>query len=100
MTIGFDIGSCEQAQKLRIAEKVMEVKPADVFCECVERPIRMKMIKEQPLFVCRQRDETEHLGLNPKKIADEPGLRIFPFAGSAGEQDTIRFRIAYLMHNV
>ncbi|MBS8224849.1 hypothetical protein DYI42_01235 [Vannielia litorea] len=60
----------------------------------------MKMIKEQPLFVSLQRNETDYLRLNSKKIADEPGLRIFPFAGAAGKQDPTRFRIADVMQNV
>ncbi len=42
----------------------------------------------------------DHMRLNPKKVADEPGLRILPFAGSAREQDSIRFSIADLMQNV
>ncbi len=56
MTSGLDIGSGEQAQKLRIAEKVMEVKPAYIFCECVERPIGVKILEEQPLFISLQRN--------------------------------------------
>ncbi|MEX1662158.1 hypothetical protein AB4874_10935 [Thioclava sp. 15-R06ZXC-3] len=60
----------------------------------------MKMIEEPPLFVSLQRDETNHMRINPKKVAYEPGLRIFPFARSAGEQDSIRFSIADLMQDI
>ena len=51
MTIGLDIGPRKQAQKLRVAKKMMEVEPADVFGERVERPIGMKMLKELLLLI-------------------------------------------------
>ena len=41
-----------------------------------------------------------HLGFDPKQITDKPRLGIFPFSGSAGQQNAIRLRIANLMQDV
>ena len=51
MTIGLDVSPRKQAQKFRVAKKMVEVEPADVFGERVERPIGVKMLKKLLLLI-------------------------------------------------